>query len=112
MTEARGSVGSNSDEALETIEYRARDRRFESSSLLPPSLSHRPPGPAASKKKGMWMGSNVPYDADKRALMINPAEAETVRRPLRALSRARLRAPGQGRGPLDTQLREPRNYCC
>ena len=37
---------------------------------------------AASKKKGMWMGGNVPlgYDADKRALMINPAEAETVRR--------------------------------
>ena len=37
---------------------------------------------AASKKKGMWMGGNVPlgYDADERALMINPAEAETVRR--------------------------------
>src|SRR6185295_1041981 len=37
---------------------------------------------AASKKKGLWMGGNVPlgYDADKRALMINPAEAETVRR--------------------------------
>jgi site-specific DNA recombinase len=29
---------------------------------------------AASKKKGMWMGGNAPlgYDADKRALMINP----------------------------------------
>ena len=49
---------------------------------------------AASKQKGMWMGGNVPlgYDADKRALMINPAEAETVR------PRARLRAPGQRRG--------------
>src|SRR6516162_4816337 len=37
---------------------------------------------AASKKKGMWMGGNVPlgYDADKRTLVINPAEAETVRR--------------------------------
>src|ERR1700740_718599 len=37
---------------------------------------------AASKKKGMWMGGNVPlgYDADERALVINPAEAETVRR--------------------------------
>src|SRR3954451_19731301 len=37
---------------------------------------------AASKKKGMWMGGNVPlgYDADKRALMMNPVEAETVRR--------------------------------
>jgi len=37
---------------------------------------------AASKKKGIWMGGNVPlgYDADERTLVINPAEAETVRR--------------------------------
>ena len=37
---------------------------------------------AASKKKGMWMGGNVPlgYDASERMLVINPAEAETVRR--------------------------------
>ena len=37
---------------------------------------------AASKKKGMWMGGNVPlgYDASDRTLVINPAEAETVRR--------------------------------
>jgi DNA invertase Pin-like site-specific DNA recombinase len=37
---------------------------------------------AASKKKGMWMGGNVPlgYEADERALVINPVEAETVRR--------------------------------
>src|SRR5213075_3184692 len=37
---------------------------------------------AASKKKGMWMGGNVPlgYDADERTLVVNPAEAETVRR--------------------------------
>src|SRR5256885_8865679 len=37
---------------------------------------------AASKKKGLWMGGNAPlgYDADERALMINPAEAGTVRR--------------------------------
>src|SRR5436853_2630415 len=37
---------------------------------------------AASKKKGMWMGGNVPlgYDANERALVVNPAEAETVRR--------------------------------
>ncbi len=37
---------------------------------------------AASKKKGMWMGGNVPlgYDASERTLVINPAEAETVRR--------------------------------
>jgi site-specific DNA recombinase len=37
---------------------------------------------AASKKKGMWMGGNVPlgYVARERRLVINPAEAETVRR--------------------------------
>src|SRR6201985_3855452 len=37
---------------------------------------------AASKKKGMWMGGNVPlgYGADERALVINPAVAETQRR--------------------------------
>jgi site-specific DNA recombinase len=37
---------------------------------------------AASKKQGMWMGGNVPlgYDASERTLVINPAEAETVRR--------------------------------
>jgi site-specific DNA recombinase len=37
---------------------------------------------AASKKQGMWMGGNVPlgYDACERTLVINPAEAETVRR--------------------------------
>jgi len=37
---------------------------------------------AASKKKGMWMGGNVPlgYDVDERALVINQVEAETVRR--------------------------------
>ena len=37
---------------------------------------------AASKKKGMWMGGNVPlgYDARERTLVINPAEATTVRR--------------------------------
>jgi DNA invertase Pin-like site-specific DNA recombinase len=36
---------------------------------------------AASKKKGMWMGGNVPlgYDASKRTLVVNPAEAESVR---------------------------------
>src|SRR6202022_2291562 len=36
---------------------------------------------AASKKKGMWMGGIVPlgYDASDRTLIINPAEAETVR---------------------------------
>jgi len=36
---------------------------------------------AASKKKGMWMGGVVPlgYDAKDRKLVINSAEAETVR---------------------------------
>ncbi len=36
---------------------------------------------AASKKKGMWMGGVVPlgYDAKDRKLIVNPAEAETVR---------------------------------
>src|SRR6202045_4815574 len=37
---------------------------------------------AASKKKGMWMAGVPPlgYDASERTLVINPAEAETVRR--------------------------------
>jgi site-specific DNA recombinase len=37
---------------------------------------------AASKKKGMWMGGNVPlgYDVSERTLAINPTEAETVYR--------------------------------
>jgi DNA invertase Pin-like site-specific DNA recombinase len=37
---------------------------------------------AASKQKGLWMGGHVPlgYDASGRTLIINPAEAETVRR--------------------------------
>jgi len=36
---------------------------------------------AASKKKGLWMGGLVPlgYDLKDRNLVINPAEAETVR---------------------------------
>jgi DNA invertase Pin-like site-specific DNA recombinase len=36
---------------------------------------------AASKKKGMWMGGNVPlgYDVRDRKLIINPNEAERVR---------------------------------
>jgi hypothetical protein len=37
---------------------------------------------AASKKKGMWMGGNVPlgYDVIERKLVVNKAEAETVRK--------------------------------
>ena len=36
---------------------------------------------AASKKKGMWMGGNVPlgYDVKERKLVINESEAKTVR---------------------------------
>ncbi|HVP83748.1 MAG TPA: recombinase family protein [Rhizomicrobium sp.] len=36
---------------------------------------------AASKKKGMWMGGNIPlgYDLQARKLVVNPAEAKTVR---------------------------------
>ena len=36
---------------------------------------------AASRKKGMWMGGNVPlgYDVKDRRLAVNEAEAETVR---------------------------------
>jgi len=36
---------------------------------------------AASKKKGMWMGGFVPigYDAKDRTLVVNEAEAETIR---------------------------------
>jgi hypothetical protein len=36
---------------------------------------------AASKAKGMWMGGNVPlgYDVNERKLIVNDAEAETVR---------------------------------
>ena len=36
---------------------------------------------AASKKKGMWMGGNPPlgYDVKDKKLIVNEAEAETVR---------------------------------
>jgi site-specific DNA recombinase len=41
---------------------------------------------AASKKKGMWMGGRTPlgYDRNDRSLVINQAEAETVRTLFRA----------------------------
>ena len=37
---------------------------------------------AASKKKGMWMGGLPPlgYDVREKQLVVNPAEAETVRK--------------------------------
>jgi DNA invertase Pin-like site-specific DNA recombinase len=36
---------------------------------------------AASKKKGMWMGGNVPlgYEREEKCLIINPAEAEQIK---------------------------------
>ncbi len=36
---------------------------------------------AASKRKGLWMGGTVPlgYDVRERKLVVNPAEADTVR---------------------------------
>lgn len=36
---------------------------------------------AASKKKGMWMGGNIPlgYDIKDRHLIINPVEAEKIK---------------------------------
>jgi site-specific DNA recombinase len=36
---------------------------------------------AASRRKGMWMGGNVPlgYDLKHRKLVVNEAEAKTVR---------------------------------
>jgi DNA invertase Pin-like site-specific DNA recombinase len=53
----------------------------------------------------VWMGGNVPlgYDASERALVVNPAEAETVRRifalyrELGAGSRRRQTVTGFGR---------------
>jgi len=59
---------------------------------------------AASKKKGMWMGGNVPlgYDASERSLAVNPAEAETVRcifalyRELGCVRRVKQEADGLG----------------
>ena len=46
---------------------------------------------AASKRKGMWMGGNLPlgYDVRDRELVVNEAEAETVRYLFQTLCRAR-----------------------
>jgi DNA invertase Pin-like site-specific DNA recombinase len=45
---------------------------------------------AASKRKGMWMGGRVPlgYDLKDRKLVINPAEAELVRKIFRSYLQA------------------------
>ena len=50
---------------------------------------------AASKARGMWMGGNLPLGYDlpaegRRALVVNEAEAETVRAIFARLPRARL----------------------
>jgi DNA invertase Pin-like site-specific DNA recombinase len=66
---------------------------------------------AASKKKSMWMGGNVPlgYDADERALVINPAEAETVPASSRSIANTAAcavstkRPTGSGCGLLDAR---------
>ena len=60
---------------------------------------------AASRKKGMWMGGFVPlgYDVKDRKLVVNEAEAATVRHDFRAIHEERLghrtgpRAAGRGR---------------
>jgi len=63
---------------------------------------------AASKRRGMWMGGNLPlgYDLRDRKLVINLAEAETVRY-IRSLMHLALLTPQvvvaivQGRQPAD-----------
>ena len=47
---------------------------------------------AASRRKGMWMGGFVPlgYDVKDRKLVVNEAEAATVRHDLRAVRQDRL----------------------
>ena len=65
---------------------------------------------AASKKKGIWMGGNVPlgYDAKDRKLVANEAEAETVRHNLPALCRARVGRRARGRvGPQRRRQQVP-----
>jgi DNA invertase Pin-like site-specific DNA recombinase len=58
---------------------------------------------AASRKKGMWMGGSVPlgYDILERKLVVNTAEAETVRHIMR-----RYVALGCGRLLLEELLRD------
>ena len=70
---------------------------------------------AASKKKGMWMGGNVPlgYDAKDRSLVINEVEAETVRTLFRLYlelgSVRALQAEAQRRG-LRSKTGQPFSY--
>ncbi len=69
---------------------------------------------AASKRKGMWMGGVVPlgYDVIDRKLVINEAEAETVRLLFRLyLNHANVRLVKEeaDRRGLRTKLRKPDN---
>ena len=69
---------------------------------------------AASKRKGMWMGGVVPlgYDAIDRKLIINEAEAETVRTLFRLYLRhgnVRLVKQDADRLGLTTKSRKPSN---
>ena len=69
---------------------------------------------AASKRKGMWMGGVVPlgYDVVARRLVINEAEAETVRTLFRLYQQhanARLVKEEADRRGLRTKLRRPNN---
>jgi len=66
---------------------------------------------AASKKKGLWMGGLVPlgYDLKDRNLLINPAEAETVRtlfRRYRELGTVRRLKEAADRAGLVTRRRQ------
>ena len=69
---------------------------------------------AASKKKGMWMGGLSPlgYDAVDKKLVINGAEAETVRRLfglyLKIASMTLVKQEADRRG-LRTKIRQPSN---
>ncbi len=58
---------------------------------------------AASKKKGMWMGGNLPlgYDSPDRKLIVNPTEAETVRHIFRRY--AALRSVRSLKAELDAE---------
>ncbi len=69
---------------------------------------------AASKRKGMWMGSVVPlgYDVIDRKLIINETEAETVRTLFRLYQQhanVRLVKEEADRRGLRTKLRRPNN---
>ena len=54
---------------------------------------------AASKKKGMWMGGNVPlgYDVTDRKLIVNEPEAATVRVIFRRYAELGVGRAAQGR---------------